>query len=106
MLSVAANPTEPAMSFLSKLFGIGGPKAEAAIPTKEIEHKGFLVRAEPYLSDGQYQVAGTIEKEVGGETRQHRFVRADRMPSADEAGDFALRKGCQIVDEQGEALFR
>jgi hypothetical protein len=97
------------MSFLKSLFGLGGSGAKegsAPAATKELEHKGFLIRAEPYLADGQYQVAGTVEKRIADETKQHRFVRADRFASADEAADFALRKGCQIIDEQGDGIFR
>ena len=33
------------------------------------------------------------------------FIRADLLPSADQAAEFAMRKGRQIVDEQGERLF-
>ena len=32
-------------------------------------------------------------------------MRADRMSSRDEAVSFALAKGRQIVDEQGEGVF-
>lgn len=100
------------MSFLSKLFG-GGPKEAAntsdpfagAKSVKEIEHKGFMIRAMPYKQSGQFQTAGLIEKEVGGERKEHRFIRADRFPSIDEAADFAIAKGTQIVDEQGERVF-
>ena len=91
------------MSFLSKLFG-SRPPAEAAPakPAAEAEHKGFTIRAEPYRAEGgQYQTAGTVLKEVGGETREHRFVRADRFGSLEDAAEFSLTKGRQLVDEQG-----
>ena len=35
----------------------------------------------------------------------HRFVRADTHGSADQAHDFAIVKGRQIIDEQGDRLF-
>lgn len=98
------------MSFLQALFGRGGGKADkpekSAKAVKEVEHKGFLIRAEPYPEQGQYQTAGSIEKTVDGEVRVHRFIRADRFASADAAADHALSKGRQIVDEQGDTLFR
>jgi hypothetical protein len=52
------------------------------------------------------QLAGTIEKEIGGEPKLYRFVRADRMSSRDELTVLALAKGRQIIDEQGEGIFR
>jgi hypothetical protein len=92
------------MSFFRKLFGLGAGSA-AASPVKEVEHNGFLVRAAPYAEGGQWQTAGVVAKDIGGERREHRFVRADRFASAEDAADFALRKGKQLVDEQGDRLF-
>lgn len=96
------------MSFWTRLFG-GGTSAETgpAKPTAEIEHGGFTIRAEPYRAEGgQFQTAGTVVKVVDGETREHRFVRADRFAGVEDATQFALAKGRQLVDEQGERLFR
>lgn len=96
------------MSFWKSLFG-GAPAAEPgpAKPTAEIEHNGFTIRAEPYKAEGgQFQTAGTVAKEVGGVAREHRFVRADRFPSQEDATEFSLQKGRQLVDEQGDRMFR
>ena len=46
-----------------------------------------------------------ISKEVGGVAKEHRFIRADRFASVDDAVDVAIRKGQQMIDEQGERLF-
>ena len=96
------------MSFLKRLFGLGSGSSDGpapAGPLKEIEHKGFTIGATPYQSDGQYQNCGLISKEIGGEVKEHRFVRADRFASLDDAVSVTLRKGQQIVDEQGERIF-
>ncbi|MGE0238004.1 MAG: HlyU family transcriptional regulator [Parvibaculaceae bacterium] len=97
------------MSFLKSLFGLGGSKEEAAAgpaaTAKEAEHKGFVIRATPYKDGGQYQTAGTIVKEIDGETKEYKFVRADRFSTLEEAADLSLSKGRQIVDEQGERMF-
>ena len=96
------------MSFLKKLFGggSGGDKAAAPdTPAKTIDHKGFKVAATPYMEGGQFQTCGVISKTIDGTAREHKFIRADRFQSQDEAVEFALRKGCQIVDEQGDRLF-
>ena len=93
------------MSFWKNLFGFGASKQEAPSAPKSIDYKGFSISAEPYLSEGQYQVAGMIEKEVDGERKTHRFIRADRHPSRDDATEIAFAKGRLIVDEQGERMF-
>jgi hypothetical protein len=97
------------MSFLKKLFGLGGGgesvEAPEAKPAKEIEHKGFLIQATPFKADGQYQTCGVVSKEIGGERKEHRFIRADRFASMEDAVDISLRKGTQLVDEQGERMF-
>lgn len=94
------------MSFLKKLFGGGRDAGEApAAVAKKMEHKGFVVAATPFKEGGQYQTCGVISKTIGGANKENKFIRADRFQSLDEAVDFTLRKGCQIVDEQGERLF-
>jgi len=95
------------MSFLKKLFGGGkddGPAGPGAA-AKSIEHKGFTIEARPYKEGGQYQTAGLIFKEIGGQRNEHQFIRADRFQSLEEAADFSLHKGRQLVDEQGERMF-
>lgn len=91
------------MSFLKKLFGGGSKPAAAESPA--IEHNGFLIRATPYQENGQWQMCGVIEKEIGGETKSHRFVRADRFPGESEARDFTVSKAKQIIDQMGDTLF-
>ncbi len=96
------------MSFLKRLFGGGASDgtADTGKPVGEaVEHNGFRIVATPYKTDGQFQTCGVISKSVDGVVKEHRFVRADRFSSADEAADMAIRKGQQIVDEQGDRLF-
>ena len=93
-------------TLLGKFSGAGGPAApNAAAPAKSIEHKGFTVSAAPFEQYGRYQTAGTIEKEIDGVRRQHRFIRADSHPSLEQAVEFSIQKGCQIVDQMGERVF-
>ncbi len=93
------------MSFWKKLFGGGGAAEEAPVAGKEIEHKGFTVRATPFKQDGQWQCCGVISKEVDGVAKEHKFIRADRFASLDDAADVSLRKGQQMINEQGERVF-
>jgi len=97
------------MSFLKRLFGLASDNgAEAAAPAvaAETEHNGYTIRATPFAEEGQYQTCGVISKEIDGVMKEHRFIRADRFPSADDAAAHSLRKGKQLVDEQGDAIFR
>ncbi len=90
------------MSTFSKLFGgDAAPKAGASV-----EHEGFTIRAEPFKAEGQYQTCGVIEKDVAGERKSHKFIRAERHASFEAAVDFSLLKGRQIVDQQGETIFK
>jgi hypothetical protein len=94
------------MSFWKKLFG--GSTAEEADgkPGEPVEYNGFMLRAAPYKSEGQYQTAGVVTKEIDGVLKEHKFIRADRHASLDDAVEFSLSKARQLVDEQGERIFR
>ncbi len=93
------------MSFLSRLFGGQDTGNGDSKPAAEEEYKGFVIKAVPTAVGGEHQLAGTIEKELGGQLRLHRFVRADRLATRDEAASRALAKGRQLIDEQGDKLF-
>ena len=94
------------MSFFKSLFGGKGASTAAATKSaKQLEYKGYLIEAQPYKEQGQYQTAGTVSKTADGSRKEHRFVRADRFSSAEEAADHSINKGCQIVDERGDKMF-
>lgn len=92
------------MSLWRKLFGGGATREEPA--AEAVEHKGFLIRPVPFVEDGQHQTCGMISKEIDGEMKEHRFIRADRFASRDDAIEVTLRKARQLIDEQGEQIFR
>ncbi|CAN7401712.1 HlyU family transcriptional regulator [Mesorhizobium sp. LjRoot246] len=97
------------MSFLKRLFGGSGgseaAEAKNAPPAKQVEHKGFLISATPYKADGQYQTCGIVSKEIDGVVKEHKFIRADRFAGLDDAVDISIKKGMQLVDEQGDRIF-
>ncbi len=93
------------MSFWKKLFGGGGGSAAPAGPAQTVEHKGYTIEARPYSEAGQFQVAGLIIKGEGEARREHKFIRADRFPTMDEAAEFSVTKARQIIDQQGDRLF-
>ena len=80
----------------------GGSAAPAVEP---IDYHGYRIRPTPYPSKGQYQTCGIIEKEIAGERKEHRFVRAETHPGQDAAIAFSIAKAKQLIDEQGEGIF-
>ncbi len=96
------------MSFWKNLFGGGGsaPKSIEPAVVGEENYKGFTVKAITMPVGSEFQLAGTIEKDVGGELKTYKFVRADRFSSREDVVTYSLAKGRQIIDEQGEAIFR
>jgi hypothetical protein len=94
------------MSFLSALFGRGGGgAADTEKPAAPVEYKGFVIKAAPFKNEGQYQTAGTIEREIEGVLKEHRFIRADAFATYDDAVTFTLGKARQMIDLQGERMF-
>lgn len=95
------------MSFLKTLFG-GGKKDEAPAGEKvlgEEDYNGFLIKAVEMRVGSEYQLAGVIEKEIDGELKTYKYVRADRISSKDDLVAMALMKGRQIIDEQGQRIY-
>ena len=92
------------MSFLKKLFG-GSSEPKSPKVAAEETYQGFHIAATPIPEGGQYRLAADVSKQVEGEDRTHRLIRADLFTSDDEAATFAIRKAKQMIDEQGERLF-
>ena len=95
------------MSFWKTLFGgsassEGPAAAKAGAPES---YNGFTIRAAPFKSGAQFQVAGYIEKEVDGVRREHHFIRADFFSSQEDAVSFSLTKERQIIDLQDDKVF-
>jgi hypothetical protein len=93
------------MSFWKSLFGGSSSSASDAKASAPVEYNGFTIRAAPYKAEGQYQTAGAITKDVGGVAKEHKFIRADRHASYDDAVEFSLAKARQIIDQQGDRIF-
>lgn len=89
------------MSFLSKLFG-GGAKPE---PTFEA-YNGFRIFLEPVKDGGQYRIGARIEKDVDGETKTHKMIRADSFGGLEQAEEVSLLKAQQFIDQQGDRIFQ
>ena len=93
------------MSFLKRLFG-GGEKTPVEPKSEEpLDYKGYSIVAAPMAESGQFRVAGSISKDIGGEVKAHRFIRADVFAERDAAIQATIRKAQLIVDQSGDAIF-
>jgi hypothetical protein len=90
------------MSLLSRRFG--GPSAGKPESKPEI-YKSFRIFAEPVKVAGGFRVAARIEKEIDGEVRTHRMIRADTCDSMETALEITTNKAKMLVDQAGDAIF-
>jgi hypothetical protein len=92
------------MGWLKGLFGGGGESGE--VEGTPVEHEGYTIVPAPQKKGSQWNTAGIIRKEIGGEVKEHRFVRVDTHASRDQAEAFSVQKAQQIIAEQGDMIFR
>lgn len=92
------------MNFLKRLFGFGD-EVTSLNSIAQVDYEGFHIVTMPANEGGQFRVCATISKEIDGEMKEHKLVRADMCSTKEEASDIALRKAQQIIDEQGERIF-
>lgn len=90
------------MSFLKKLFG-GGNQSSSTHAAEM--HEGYVITPAPMADGGQYRLCADIRKEVDGEMKTHRLIRADLFPTEDQAAEAARSKAKQVIKEQGERMF-
>lgn len=93
---------------LRRLFG-GGPAATERPPDRAaaVEYKGFRIVPTPRRqAGGAFFTVGIIEKDFPDGTRTHEFIRADTHATEEDARDFAVTKAKQIIDSEGERIFR
>ena len=80
--------------------GSDGPTADSTT------YKDFEIHPNPSKEGGSWRTGGTITKETEDGTKRHVFVRADTHTSREDAISFSVTKAKQIIDEQGDAIFR
>lgn len=93
------------VGFFGRLFG-GGDASEEATASASEDYNGYSIIAAPKQEGSQWLTAGSISREIDGETKTHEFIRADRHSDRDGAATFSLTKARQIIDEQGDTIFR
>lgn len=92
--------------FFKKLFG-GGQAQQAAVSGEPDEiYKDIAIHATPESDGGQWRVSGTIVKMIDGAAAKRRFMRADLLPSEQEAKTVAIGKAKLIIDQNGDMLWQ
>jgi hypothetical protein len=92
------------MDTLRNLFGAGG---ESAAPAAEpVEYNGYRITPAPERQASGWNTAGVIGKEFPDGMKEHKFIRVDTHTSKDDAIAFSITKAQQIIDEQGDRIFR
>lgn len=91
--------------FLGGLMGAGGEASSGPTGVK-VEYQGFAIRPDPKREGSQWRLGGVITKDFAGEIKKHAFVRADTFGAKEDADSFSIVKAKQIIDEQGDNLFR
>lgn len=84
--------------FFSRIFG-GGGSAPAAEP---VSYKDFAIHPEPIREGDQYRISARIEKDG----KEHKLIRADTISDHAQAVDASIGKAKQMIDEQGDGIFR
>jgi len=90
--------------FLGRIFGGRSGGGDGA-PGEAVEYEGYRIRPAPFRAEGQFQTAGTIEKDFPEGAKEHHFIRAEKHASKEDAEAFAVTKGKQIIDERGDRIF-
>ena len=101
------------MSFFKKLATLlfspiqEGTSAASKSSYPSHEYKGFTITPQPLSDNGQYRIAGLIEKVSADQedVKSHYFIRSDVIANADQAADLTLIK-CKIcIDQMGDSIF-
>lgn len=92
------------MGLLDSLKGLlgGGP----APPAEATEYNGYRITPAPERQGSGWNTAGVIAKDFPDGIKEHKFIRVDTHPNKDDAVAFSITKAQQIIDEQGDRIFR
>lgn len=90
------------MSLFSRLFGGGGSKEKEP---DFVEYQGFRITPSPMKEQQGYRLCAVIVKELGGETKTHKLVRADVISDFQTCVDASVSKAKQMIDQMGDQLF-
>ncbi len=92
-------------NIFKSLFGGSGSGETEAKSDPAVVYDSFQISPAPRQYNGQWQVAGRIEKTFGDDVKTHEFLRADTFGSRDDAANETVRKAKLMIDQQGDRIF-
>ncbi|MGI9450977.1 MAG: HlyU family transcriptional regulator [Geminicoccaceae bacterium] len=84
----------------------GGGEGAGAAAADAVDYHGYQIQPAPERKECGWNTAGMISKTIDGEHKEHRFIRVDTHSNRDDAISFSVTKAQQIIDEQGDQLFK
>ena len=93
-------------NFLSRFAGSKDQESAEEESGEEVEYKGYGIRPTLRREGSQWLTAGVIVKRTEGGVQEHSFIRVDKHVTKDDAEAFSVIKAKQIIDEQGDRLFK
>jgi hypothetical protein len=94
------------MDALRSFFGGGSASGKATPAASAVEYQGYRITPAPQRQASGWNTAGVISKEFPDGVKEHNFVRVDTHTTKDDAVSFSITKAQQIIDEQGDRIFR
>ena len=96
------------MGILDALRGLFGGSGAAGLAAagEPVEYRGYRITPAPERQASGWNTAGVIAKTFDDGVKEQRFIRVDTHSSRDDAIAFSITKAQQIIDEQGDRLFR
>lgn len=70
-----------------------------------VNYQGYDIHPEPLAEGGQYRINGRITQLFDGTEHSYALVRADVLPSAEQAAELMVAKAKRVIDEHGSRLF-
>ena len=95
-------------NLFSRIIGaLTGNPAEATPPQRgeAVPYEGLTIHAAPVREENQWRMSGVIVQQGNDGDLERTFTRADTFSTREEAESSSIRKGKQIIDEQGANLF-
>ena len=77
---------------------------DAAKEEQAVEYNGFSISPCPRKVGGGWSTEAIIRKQIGDESKQHKFIRADTSASQEAAISLIISKARTLIDQQGEGI--
>ncbi|WP_319783525.1 HlyU family transcriptional regulator [Oceanisphaera sp. IT1-181] len=88
-----------------KKWAFSSPSAPVGSDFAPINYQGYDIHPGPIAEGGQYRINGHITQVIDGTEHSYDLVRADLLPSAEQAAELMIAKAKRVIDEHGNRLF-